>query len=262
MNYQNLWGQDNPGMFLILLDQSLSMAELYTDTLGKQMVAAQIVNRTIEGIVNLCVKGEGISDRCFIGVIGYGAVVELILGDMVSEIAENPKVIEKNQKYLDDEIIEIESPIWIKPRAENGTPMTEAFELAFQKARDWIIDHPDCFPPVMINISDGYPSNTESAKQVAEELMNLSTSDGNVLLMNVYIHPSSTDAIILPIELSFDDEGAQFLFEISSVIPDNLIYRAERVGLPTKSGSRLFVYKADAGILFSLLKFASTMGFL
>lgn len=98
MAYEKYIGKDNPTMLLILLDQSASMAEPYSEVLDKQTAATQIVNTTISKIGNLTMKGGKVSDRIHVGVIGYGASVELIIDDMISKILGNPKGIKKIEK--------------------------------------------------------------------------------------------------------------------------------------------------------------------
>lgn len=263
MPYKKTVGADCPGMFLFLLDQSGSMVEPFSGSY-KQTVAANVLNNVIEEIGKRSLKEDVYSPRCKISVIGYGDSVNEIIGGMIPEIMQNP--IGTRTKDITDrkgEIVKKEYGIWVEPRAENGTPMTEAFELAFQKVGEWISNHPDCFPPVIINITDGKPNHTESARSAAERLKELSTTDGNVLLMNAHIEETPADALLVPTESELPQyvtDDAKFLFEISSVIPENLIELANSAGLNAKSGSRGFMYRADATALIKLIKFGSTMG--
>ena len=86
--YSKLIGTNNPGLFIILVDQSDSMSDKYADT-DKASFAALAVNRTIYEILASCMAGEKPKDRCHISVIGYGKATEMILGGMPSEI-KNP----------------------------------------------------------------------------------------------------------------------------------------------------------------------------
>ena len=86
--YSKLIGTPSPGFFVILLDQSDSMKEKYTDS-NKAEFAALAVNRTIYEILGSCRAGEKMKDRCHLTVIGYGEKTELIIGGRPSEI-ENP----------------------------------------------------------------------------------------------------------------------------------------------------------------------------
>ena len=87
--YQKLIGASSPGLFVILVDQSGSMTERYGNSTRAEF-AALAVNRTIYEIIASCRKGEKISDRCHITVIGYGERTELIVGGRPSQIEVPP----------------------------------------------------------------------------------------------------------------------------------------------------------------------------
>ncbi|MFM6180622.1 MAG: hypothetical protein ACKPA8_03730, partial [Dolichospermum sp.] len=53
------------------------------------------------------------------------------------------------------------------------------------------------------------------------------------------------------------DQFANFLFDISSVLPENLANRAKEVGFNVQPGSRGFVFNADAETLIRILNFGS-----
>lgn len=53
-------------------------------------------------------------------------------------------------------------PVWIDPVAKPRTPMSEAFNRAGAVLADWVKSHPESFPPILINISDG--AATDSGK--------------------------------------------------------------------------------------------------
>ena len=84
--YQEKMSSANPGCIIIMIDQSGSMEDPYGNNGEKKKdLAALAVNRVIQEIAEASSAGEEIKDRCFIGVIGYGAKntgVDLILGDM------------------------------------------------------------------------------------------------------------------------------------------------------------------------------------
>src|SRR3989304_4608154 len=111
-------------------------------------------------------------------------------GAMVTEVAEHPMdVILVTQKVMDGvgRLVdtELRMPIWVSPTANDGSPMAEAFEMAFKVVQRWVTNYPDCFPPVVVNIcSDRLPFNEEKVKKEAESIKLLTTADGNVLLFN------------------------------------------------------------------------------
>ena len=154
MAYTEKMSSSNPGCIIIMLDQSGSMQDSYGNNgEAKKDLASLAVNRVINEIVEASSDGEAIKDRCFIGVIGYGTKtpgVDLILGDMISTIAENPIRTEQIKKKISDGaggLVEIDEdfPIWVEAVAEWGTPMDYAFQKATQLAEDWCASHPDFF---------------------------------------------------------------------------------------------------------------------
>ena len=67
--------RDTPTAFIILVDQSISMNRstlLYGEPLTLSEAVARIVNRSIEELVNRCIKGSEVRRYFDIAVIGYG----------------------------------------------------------------------------------------------------------------------------------------------------------------------------------------------
>jgi len=263
MAYQNLpIGTSNPGLAMILVDQSYSMRDPY-DPGQKKDFAALAVNRAIYEIVLACQSGEIIKDRVYLAVIGYGADINVLLDGKISEIANNPVEIQKMKKKEPDGAgglveLDFEMPVWIKPRADNGTPMGQAFETAHRVAETWISKHSDNFPPIVINISDGEPNDPDHTENAAHKLMDLSTNDGNLLLMNAHISNASAGEVALP----DDDKGlydkyARFLFNISSILPEPMMVAAKNAGLSPQQNSRAFLFNASAEKVIKLLEFGT-----
>lgn len=187
MNYTNIpIGTSNPGCVIFLVDQSWSMNEDW-ESGKKTEQAALILSRAIHNLGVKCQHEEEIRKRCFVAIISYGDSVNCITEGMIDEVYEAPIEVKKVNKSIPDGaggivVVETELPIWIKPKANGGTPMHEAFDHATTILTDWIANWQDCFPPVVINITDGEPSNPSLTGDSARTLMNMSTSDGNVLL--------------------------------------------------------------------------------
>ncbi|MFM5888646.1 MAG: hypothetical protein ACKOQS_10220, partial [Dolichospermum sp.] len=123
----------------------------------------------------------------------------------------------------------------------------------------FISNNPNSFPPIVINITDGVPDDLKSATAEAKKLAQLKTADGNVIIMNAHISTASAGKIELPNSNSgfSSDQFANFLFDISSVLPENLANRAKEVGFNVQPGSRGFVFNADAETLIRILNFGS-----
>lgn len=149
-------------------------------------------------------------DYFHIGVIGYGSQVAPALGGglagrplvPISEIANAPLRVEQRNKKVPDGAgglvdMPVKFPVWFEPTADGMTPMCQALELARQTVADFIGRVPGCYPPVVVNISDG-EANDGDPEQVAAAIRNLTSSDGNVLLFNLHISSQAVAAIEFP----------------------------------------------------------------
>ena len=194
------------GCIVILADQSESMDEPLGNR-TKADIVAEAVNTVITQLITVCTSGEEIKDRCRICVIGYGEEVTYIVNDMVSKLYKRPET----GKWI---------PTWLIPKASNTTPMTEAFELAYQVVQESCSKYRNSFPPVVINITDGAPNDYESTRNAAKKIMALQTTDGNALVFNVHIADSGKEISLPNSRAQFEKEDyaeyAEFLFGISS----------------------------------------------
>lgn len=266
MAYSAEISRSNPSAFLFLIDQSKSMEDPFGGGQGKKKAegVADAINRLLQNLVIKCAKGEGINDYYVIGVLGYGQKVEPAFGGPlagqllvpISEVANSPTRVEERTKKVDDGaggLIDqtIKFPVWFEPVAENGTPMREAFQLAHQILKAWLNNHPDSYPPIVINITDGEYNNDPTAQ--AEALMQLASSDGNTLLFNCHISGQAGSPIVFPnSDAGLADAWARKLYALSSPLPDSMIASAQSEGYGIGSGARGFAFNAD---LVELIRF-------
>lgn len=116
----------------------------------------------------------------------------------------------------------------------------------------WLTQHPDCFPPIVINTTDGESTDGDPTN-AANAITNLSSSDGNVLLFNLHLSSTSAPSVEFPAsETGLADEYAKLLFSISSTLPDYMRSIALQEGLPVSDGARGFVFNAD---IVSVIRF-------
>jgi uncharacterized protein YegL len=255
-------GTHQPGLILLLIDQSESMTYPY-GSVSKQEFAALAVNRCIYDIVNACKAGDSVRDRCHIGVVGYGQTTDILVGGRPSELIEQIKGLETSTRKVPDGaggLVDIAQriPIWIEPHAKNGSPMDKAFDLVGELVQAWVTENPDNFPPVVINITDGEPNDATRAELSGKRLLGMGTSDGSVLLFNAYIADSSAHEIRLPSDESgLPNEFAKLLFRVSSVLPEPMLYAAKNAGFAPSPGARGFVMNASAETLTRLIIFGS-----
>lgn len=267
MNYSKQMSSAEPGLILILIDQSGSMSENYVQQPQPQTkaeFASMAVNRVINEIINANADGVRVKDRCFIAVIGYGSDVSLIKAGMLEELANNPEdtiPLKKREPDGAGGIIEIDyqMPIWVKPKAENTTPMHTAFAEAKKVVSEWIGNRPEHAAPIVINITDGMPNEEPATKAEALSLMKLNTSDGNVLIFNAHISDKKLGEDVLPSDRALlKNSYAKFLFDISSEIPSSMFPAAQKSGFAPENASRGMVFNADAETLVRLLNFGSS----
>jgi hypothetical protein len=267
MPYSAEINRAKPTAFCFLIDQSGSMDDPWGMDSGKRKcdAVADAVNRLIANIVLRCAKGEDVRDYFQLAVIGYGGAVRSGFGGAlsgttfvpISRVADNPLRVESRVRKEDDGIgglIErnVRFPIWFEPSASGNTPMNSALEEACRVVAAWCEMYPLSYPPSIINISDGEPTDG-SPKPAAEKLRSLETNDGRALLFNIHISGAARRPIEFPdTEVGLPDEYAQALFEMSSVLPPKLLEEARREGFSVTGQSRGFAFNAD---LRSLIQF-------
>jgi hypothetical protein len=263
MPYKAEISRKNPGCFLFLLDQSGSMEDPFGGGDGGRKKAdelATIVNKLIHNLSIRCAKSDAIYDYFHVGVLGYGqdTVVQPALGgalsgrDLVpiSELADNPLRIEDRTRKVDDGaggLVEqtVKFPVWFEPKWAGGTPMTGALRAAADIVQRWVSEHPKGFPPIVINLTDGEPTDGDPQPE-AEALCSLGTDDGAVLLFNIHLSSSPGKPVELPSQPDgLPDEFAKALFAMSSPLTAFMIGRAKELGMAAEDGARGFVFNAQ-----------------
>lgn len=262
--YEQQLSTINPGLILILLDQSSSMRVDYADS-TKADFAALAVNRVIGEIIQACTAGENVKDRCHVGVIGYGSRAELLFLSSASQLAENTQVISVPKLIPDGAggIIEISQilRVFVPSVASGTTDMAGAFSIAAQGVERFISHYPNSFPPIIINITDGEPDDFEQTATEAKNLSQLHTTDGPVIVMNAYV----SSAIDIQIQLPSNEDSfsknrfAKFLYSISSILPESMLAEAVNAGFAGESGARGFIFNADPNALIRFLRFGTTI---
>ena len=275
-NNEKQWSSATPGLLIILVDQSGSMMEEYCDGDSRTVFSAKVINRVINTIIKKNFNKDKPKNRCFISVIGYGYEVKELCSGFLEDLYNNPiRVENKVQKVSDGNgglaEVTVNQPIWVEPITKDvWTNMRDGFKMAKQLVEDWITDKPECPAPVIINISDGIPyydckdcdECIRETTDVAKEILNLSNEDGHVLIFNAEIGDGGIKLITPHSEQEVAQAGkpAQFLFDISSPIPQGYKAAAIKNELDVKGGSRGCIFNADAVELIKLIDFGSSKG--
>lgn len=270
MPYTAEISRNNPSCFLFVIDQSGSMSDKYA-SIGesKSKALADVINRMLQQLVIKCAKSEGVRDYYYVGVIGYGAngVGPAFGGTLagknlvpISEIANNPARIEERVKKISDGaggLVEttVKFPIWFDPVANGGTPMTEAFKMANNIIADWLSLHPNCFPPIVIHITDGESTDGDPSEEM-NKLKNQASNDGNVILFNLHTSIRSVNPISFPgTEVQLPDQYSEMLFNGASFLPDFMKkVAAQEFGLELSERAKAFVLNADIDLIITAIE--------
>ena len=143
----------------------------------------------------------------------------------------------------------IRFPIWLDPRAENGTPMCAALRQAKKIVEHWLSEHPNGYPPVVLHITDGESTDGDPTAE-GKAITDLRSTDGSVLLFNCHLSSQRAPKIEYPADAStLPNDFAKTLFNMSSLVPPETRKVATTLGMNLPEGSRGFVFNADAASL-------------
>lgn len=272
-SYAVSWGGTHPGCMIILLDQSGSMDETFAGTqagAGKRKcdMVATILNSLLQELIAANTVGSEIRPRADIAILGYqgDTVAPVFSGALagrdfvsLSDLQLNPMRVDRKERSDVDETgqevrLMIYMPVWVDPEADGGTPMCRALQKAAELAERWAATHPNNYPPVIINVTDGM-STDGNPTGPAQKLCQVRTNEGQALLYNLHLTTKTNSKIEYPSsEAEFiggvDRNEAKFskqLFEMSSLIPESAVatFKVQtQQTLPL--GARGFIFNGDA----------------
>lgn len=267
--YEKPVSTKDPGCLILLFDRSASMRRPWRNT--QETLAdgvARTLNQFLIELVIVSQKEPGKSRYYFdVGVFGYGVRpvaggegVESAFGGALagkpfvalSELRDNPLGV-REVPSVDRNGPSAKMPVWIESASGHRTPMCQALAVAGKHAQDWVSDHPDSFPPVVINITDGMATDSPYAGATIEEwaqrLFGIQTTQGPLLLFNIFLSRMATGAVMFPATDSGLSEPGRLLFRISSPVPPPMVARANSAGMPLRAGARGWALNADATTL-------------
>src|SRR5256884_1812905 len=219
---------------------------------------ATILNKLIPNLSIRCAKSDSIYDYFHVGVLGYSeASCKPALGGElsgrslvpISELANKPLRIEERVKKSDDGaggVMDqtVKFPVWFDPYSKGGTPMCAALKEATKITQTWCQEHPNGFPPIVINITDGEATDGDLVAE-ARKLAAVSGEDGSVLLFNIHLSSTAGPSIELPGNGNkLPDQHAKKLFEASSTLTPLMVERSTEMGIPAEEKSRGFIFSA------------------
>lgn len=282
--YTRRFSRRYPGLFIILLDQSRSMLEeVEGQNCSKADFATTALNELIAAMVDAAPFDDETGDRkkyAYLSVLGYSDQVHSLLTQSgtpidIPYLGKNPRGVTRvTREVLDAHTgryreVEEDRFYWIEPRTYNSTCMDKALMRARDIVREWLIAPPEsgqaprtqCFPPVIIHITDGEHNGLQDPVAIAAEIRSEGTLQGPTLIFTCHFTARMQQPCVFP--PSADDVAhlnafAARLFEMSSVIPEPLRLKAREVaGRDVLPGARGLIYNGDTGVLLRFLNWGT-----
>src|SRR5262249_31469693 len=164
-------------------------------------------------------------------------------------LAEAPLRVESRTKKVagPNESLEeqtVRFPIWFEPHSHGKTSMCAGLTQATKILEQWCAAHPGAFPPTVLHVTDGHPSDG-NPEPIADRLKSLATNDGDCLLFNLHVDVGGGEPLIFPNdERALKDRFGKALFRMSSLLPPHALEAAARKGYEVRPGARAFVFNA------------------
>jgi hypothetical protein len=258
MSYQAEISRASPTAIIMVMDQSTSMNQRLRGGQSKAAFLADVLNKTLYTIITSCSKSDGVRDYFHVGVVAYGGedVRNGFGGELdgdvlhaVSRLAEAPLRVESRTRKVagpngDAAEQAVRFPIWFEPRSRGKTSMCAGLKLAIEILEQWCNEHPSAFPPTVLHVTDGHPSDG-NPEPIADRLKGVSTNDGGCLLFNLHVDAGEGNSLIFPNdERVLKDRFGKALFRMSSLLPPHALEGAARKGYDVRPGARGFVFNA------------------
>ena len=169
--YERDISRRDPGCVVFLLDRSDSMKQTWgnsRETMAEG--AARALNETLLELLFTSQGEPGKARHYFdVGIFGYGLRpvaggegVEPAFGGKLAgqplvalpDLRDNPIAVRETPS-VDVGAPPSRVPVWVEPVYGHRTPMCQAVAVAGAHVYEWANAHPDSFPPIIINITDG-----------------------------------------------------------------------------------------------------------
>ena len=191
----------------------------------KMEAASLIANFAIDELLVRASRANEVRNYYDIAVVGYsGDGVEMIIGDENDSLTDIKSLMERRPQPRRYNIIQqdtdgnmVSAPItlheWVEPKACGSSPMYEALIQVKRLIADWCDNphHRYCFPPLVINISDGGCSDAEY-----DELIDIAKDISRFNYKKVYVVANLPYYITTPIISKVIDEITTFSWKAST----------------------------------------------
>lgn len=273
-DYSKQWTSKNPGLLVFLVDQSYSMREPYAENESKARFTATVINRTIQETIHMNQDGEAVKNRLKIAVVGYGGKggdsVEVMCNDFLETLADHPVGMRKTkQKIVDGDLriteIDVDQPQFFEAKAKGSTAFGRALQTTRMLIEEFCSEHPDSPTPIVINVSDGSPwsnelkfKERELAIAEAKKIMDLPCTNGRPLIFNAHIGSGYPQCVCPASYAELTGKREQFLFDISSEVPEAFSKVARKFDLVLEEHARGFVSNASPDVFIKFINFGSS----
>ncbi len=262
MPYEKKISRAEPGLIVFVLDDSGSMSGSMPGTSGANyawverycgIILKELLSRSTE------VRGDStvIKPRYHTFTVAYGGSTQ-VWGEGIMDIEATVK------KYAGDS-----NSLGLGGNL-GGTDAAAAFQVALNRLRQAVEEAQfrNSFPPMVFHLTDG-ESQTD-AQAVAEEIKNLRTGDGNVLVVNAYIGaqtnlsykgPADFPGYLNTSEAGPSDDNIR-LFNMSSEIPESIRQNLIDDGIfpNLRAGTRLFFDVRTKEMLKNVIQVVGSIG--
>lgn len=292
--YDQKISTNNPTLIVVLLDQSESMRQTMLLPDGHLWKLSDLVKLVTDKFLyqslSFCQKELKITDRVEVAVIGYNSDLNSALPKVsmnnfpIGASILKSSYIKKNEH--NDETYKFPRYEWVESISKNTTSMVLAFQKTQEIIDNWIPNHQQSSPPIILNVTDGMPTdepdfndyekefggrnrleNLLTVKgmkiyQIAEQIKNSKTNYGNTLMANAHITTSSVNTgLKFPNDDSALDFSSFLLYHLSSEIPSELFANAREFGFNLQPGARFFLHNSVVDDFMNFFEFGSTMYF-
>ncbi|MFJ6673909.1 hypothetical protein ACIQMJ_22600 [Actinosynnema sp. NPDC091369] len=267
--------RSEPGCVVILLDRSDSMKLAWGRTGASLAEGAALAVNNI--LLDMCIKAttevnSPVRHYFDVGIFSYGARltepgegVESAFGGALAgrglvplpELAEHPVAV-REEPSIDVMPVSARMPVWVDPVHGHRTPMCQAIAVAGAHVFDWAAAHPDSFPPIVVNITDGMvtdsPYDGATLQDWVRRLTSIETNDGATLFFNVFLSPFEVNEIVFPSDPDGLPSPGPDLFELSSPLPPPMVDNARVDGYDVRPGARGLAFNVGRSTLLRVLQ--------
>jgi hypothetical protein len=232
MGYSRQVNTKYPAAIFIVIDQTSPMADLLKGP-GKDMarsnLAARTANKLLYEIVLRSTTDEGVRDRFYVNVIGYGSEVKPLLTSDQNPSA-SPDLIPistiANQAVWGEDF-SWRGPIWVTSLSVGETTDNEAWTFIKPTAQEWVQEHPWPLSLTLLHITGEEP--TKGVLESTLKYVSDNEAEGRIALFKLYV-PSDKVPWLQPFpRRRLSNDYARAAFNLASNLPEPMSSYVKRI---------------------------------